>query len=94
MPNSFFHGSNDGFTVVGLYTRRTPGVIYLNANAPQELLPSILVHELTHYLQHPSWTETCREAVALEVEAYRAQYLFEEAMGIDRPHILPPMECQ
>jgi Zn-dependent peptidase ImmA (M78 family) len=94
MPGSFFSGADDGFTIVGLYTQRAPGVIYLNANAPRKLLPSILVHELTHYLQHPSWTETCQEAVAYELEAYRAQYLFEEAAGIDRPHVLPPMECK
>lgn len=70
-----------------------PGnVIYLDDRLDPEsdtIAASILVHELTHWLQQQPgrYTDgyTCEQAIAMEREAYGVQQQFLTAYGVYRP---------
>jgi hypothetical protein len=92
-PHSFFVervcGGKD-CTAVGWYNDRS--VVYIDSKyldiADDEFATSLIVHELTHYLQHQSGhfdSLSCTDSVAREREAYRVQndYLLVAKGSID-----------
>lgn len=98
-PHSFFVERVCGgreCTAVGWYDDRN--VIYIDSRfrtvADDEFATSLIVHELTHYLQHQSGhfdSLSCTDSIAREREAYRVQneYLVVAKGSIDRVRPAP-----
>jgi hypothetical protein len=92
-PHSFFVERVCGgkeCTAVGWYDDRN--VVYIDSRylavADDEFATSLIVHELTHYLQHQSGhfdSLSCTDSIAREREAYRVQndYLLVAKGSID-----------
>lgn len=97
-PHSFFvkHACNGGpCDVIGWV--RDDGVVYLDeklSGLEDSFTASLIVHELTHILQHQSGkfsSFSCEHAIAREREAYRAQDRYLEAVGALVPNHKPAM---
>lgn len=72
-------------TMAGLYGRfnyATPEVLQISDATPQDMLATVVLHEMVHYLQYhagvlPDRMPTCAERAAFEAEAYVAAFRFE-----------------
>ena len=79
--------------VLGFYPRGGGNVVYIDERLDPETSTfhaSILVHEMTHWLQGKSgaYGDTCAQAVDMEREAYGVQQAFLVRYGIHRPLFL------
>ena len=90
--------TRDPCRVVGWYD--DAGTVYIDrrfATLDDEIGPSLLVHEFTHYLQHQAGayaSGSCRENVAREQEAYRIQNRYiSEILDSEDTIPVPDISC-
>ena len=97
-PHSFFVQRVCGgkeCAAVGWYNDRA--IIYLDEkyqSGAGDFAASLLVHEITHYLQHQSGkfdSESCADSLTREREAYRVQndYIIEAEVSFELIHPAP-----
>jgi hypothetical protein len=81
-PSFFDREREDGYVIYGLYDidPNVPDVIFINPDTPTDMVTTVLVHEIVHWLQEKAGkpADTCKEIAAVEREAYLVDYMFAQ----------------